>query len=160
MLDSPEFWVAVGFVILLAGVGQKIWKALTGALDRRAGAIKSRLDEAATLRDDAQELFAEYQRKQRAALQDVDEIVSRARDEASRMMTEGEANLALSLKRREDASIERIAQAQAEAMAQIRVAAAELTVATVRRILTERLDPGRADGLIETAIEELPKRLN
>jgi len=159
MLHSPEFWVAVGFVLLLAGVGAKIWKTLTKALDQRAAGIKARLDEAAKLRNDAHALLIDYQRKQRAALQEVDDIVSRAREEALRLKAEGEASLAHALKRREESAVEKIAQAEAEALAEVRAVAAELTVAATRELLVRKLDPSRVAALADRAIEDLPKHL-
>ena len=67
LLHSAEFWVLVAFLLLVGAVFKKVGAALTGGLDARAARIKSHLDEAEKLREDAQSLLAEYQRKQHAA---------------------------------------------------------------------------------------------
>ena len=78
-LADPHTWVYVGFLIFVVLVGPKLWKALAQMLDRRSLKIKSDLDEAQKLKDEAQALLAEYQRKQRDAMREAEEIISNAK---------------------------------------------------------------------------------
>ena len=91
ILLTPEFWVAVGFLIFLGIVIRPAVRGVTGALDGRAERIKTSLDEARALYEEAQHLLADYQRKQREAAREVDDIVAHARTEAERMVKESEA---------------------------------------------------------------------
>ena len=88
MLSTPEFWVAVGFVILVAAIARPVWRGLTGALDARSERIQRTLDEARTLHEEAQHLLAEYQRKQRDAAGEAERMIERARIEAERLRVE------------------------------------------------------------------------
>ena len=115
MLSSPEFWVAVAFVILVASVYRPMARGITGALDQQSAKIGASLDQATQLREEAQHLLAEYQRKQRNAETESEEIIAQARSQADRLAAEAAANLEAALKRREQAAIEKIAQAEAEA---------------------------------------------
>jgi F-type H+-transporting ATPase subunit b len=160
MLGSPEFWVAVGFVIFVAVAYKPAARAIAGALDKRADRIKSTIDEAAKLHDEAQRLFTEYQRKQRDAMREAEEIVAMARTEAEIMRRQAADDLAAALKRREQQAVEKIAEAEAEAMAQVRGAAVEIAIAATRELIAQKLEPERARRLIDDAIAELPRKLN
>jgi F-type H+-transporting ATPase subunit b len=122
--------------------------------------IRSDLEKAAKLREEAQALFAEYQKKQRDALKDAEAIVAAAKAEAEALSKQAVADLEASLKRREQLALQRIAQAEVQATADVRAAAVDLAMAATRKILTDKLDAGRQDALVDAAIKELPSKLN
>ena len=157
---SPEFWVAIGFVILVAGIYRPVARSIGGMLDARAEQIKATLDEATRLREEAQHLLAEYQRKQRDALTETERMFARAREEASRHAAEAQANLEVALKRREELAREKIAQAEAEALREVRDTAVEVAIAATRKLIADRLDDKRANALIDDTIADLPQKLN
>jgi F-type H+-transporting ATPase subunit b len=160
MLEEPEFWVAIGFILFVIGAARPGMRAITGALDRRAERIKASIDEAAKLRSEAQALFNEYQRKQRDSMREAEEIIAAARAEAERMRAQAVVDLAAAVKRREQQAIDKIAEAEAEATAQVRAAAAEIAIAAARDLIARNLPPDRARKLIDDAIQELPRKLN
>lgn len=157
--SGGEFWVLVAFLAFMAAVIWKARGAMMGSLDNRAKRIRHDIDEAQRLRDEAQGLLAEYQKKQREALGEAEAMVRQAEDEAKRLRARAEADLAASLKRREQQALDRIAQAEAQAVAEVRNLAADLAVAATQRLLTEKLDSAQAEGLVSAAIADLPKRL-
>lgn len=79
ILENPELWVVVGFFIFLAYVGPKVWKMIVTGLDQRSIRIKGQLDEAQKLRDEAQALLNEYQRRQKEAAQEAEGILAAAK---------------------------------------------------------------------------------
>jgi F-type H+-transporting ATPase subunit b len=160
MLSDPTFWVLVSFVIFVALVWKPGSKAVAQMLDDRSEKIRSDLEKAAKLREEAQALFAEYQKKQRDALKDAEAIIKAAKDEAEALSKQAAADLETSLKRREQLALQRIAQAEAQATADVRAAAVDLAMAATRKVLTDKLDAGRQDALIDAAIKELPGKLN
>ncbi len=89
--SNPTFWVAVGFVIFVVLTVRPIAKAALAALDGRAERIKAQLDEAQTLREEAQKTLAEYERKQRDAVAETEKIVEHAKEEARRIRGEAAA---------------------------------------------------------------------
>jgi len=159
MLHEPEFWVAVGFVLLVAGLARPIGRGMGAALDARADKLRATLEEAAKLREEAQRLLGEYERKTRDALRESEEIVAQARSEAERMAAEASAALATAMQRREQLAIEKIAQAEAEAIREVRTTAVDVAVAAARRLIAERLDASRASTLIDQAIRDVPSKL-
>ena len=93
IMHDPEFWVSISVIIAVAFV---VWKAapmIGKALDSRADKIRGELAEAQRLREDAQRLLAEYQRKQRDGLKEAEQIVALARSEAERVAAEAAKDL-------------------------------------------------------------------
>jgi F-type H+-transporting ATPase subunit b len=160
ILRDPEFWVTIAFIILVIAVWKPIWRAMVGGLDGRAERIRTELDEARRLREEAQGLLAEYQQKQRAALEEARGILAQAAKDAESGRRQAAEDLEASLKRREQQAIERIAQAEAKAVDEVRSLAVELAVATTRRLLRDNLDAARAARLVDQAIAELPQKLH
>jgi F-type H+-transporting ATPase subunit b len=160
LLHSPEFWVAVAFVILVGAGFKKVRDALNSALDGRSARIKAQLDEAQQLREDAQAMLAEYQRKQNAAADEAQAIVEHAKVEATRLGKQAQADLEQALKRREQLALEKISQAEAEAVEAVRNQAVELAVVATTRLLSESVGEAQSARLIDEAIKDLPDKLH
>jgi F-type H+-transporting ATPase subunit b len=161
MIYEAEFWVAIGFLVFLGvlfyvGVHRTIGKAL----DDRAGRIKAELDDARKLRDEAAGLLAEYQRKRQEAEGEAQGIVSGAKAEAERLAVEAKARIEEFVSRRTKMAETKIAQAEAQAAADVRAAAAEAAVAAAEMILRQETKGDLANRLIARGIEDVGKKLN
>ncbi len=159
MLSTPEFWVAAGFVIFIIVAARPTMKAMGTMLDDRAEGIRKQIEEAQTLREEAQAALANYQRLQRDALKEAEEILEHAKSEATRIREQAEADLAASLARREQVAVEKIAQAEAKALQEVREQAVELAVGATRRLIDEKMTDDVRARLNADAIAELPTRL-
>jgi F-type H+-transporting ATPase subunit b len=160
LIHDPEFWVAVAFVLAIVLVWRKAKAAMGDALDARAAKIRAELEEARRLREEAQAMLGDYQRKQRDALREAEEIIQRAREEAERLGQRASRDLEAAIQRRRQMAEERIQQAEAKAVAEIRGVAVDVAIAATRRILTQRLDGQRGGQLIDEAIQALPGKLH
>ncbi len=160
MFFKPEFWVFLAFVIFVVLVWRKAKTAIFGALDERADRIRRELEEAQRLREEAQALLAQSQRKQREALKEAEAIVAHAREEAERLIRATEADLDAQMKRREAQAMDKIAQAEATALQQVRDMTVDVAVEATRRILVERMDERSSAALVDDAIRGLPQNLH
>ncbi len=161
MFSTPEFWVAISFVLFVGLVLYlKAPAMLTRALDARAAAIAKELDEARRLREEAQTLLASYQRRQRDAEKEVADIVREARAEAERLSAETKKTLEAELARRSKAAEEKIARAEAQALAEMRNLTADTAIAAARRLIAETMDEARAKALVDTSIKGLRGKIN
>lgn len=160
MPEDPTFWVAVGFMIFIAAIAKPVWRGITAALDARAERIRESLDEAAKLREEAQHLLAEYQRKQRRAARECDEIIGNAETLAERLAMEEADKIEAALKRRGQLAIDKIAQAEAEALQQVRNTTVEVAIAATRTILEQRVDAETGKALVDRTIAELAAKLH
>lgn len=157
---DAEFWVAVAFVVFVGAVGPRIWKAAATALDARARRIAADLDEARRLRDEAERLLAEYRQKERDSERQAAAILEAAREEARLIGRQATQDLEAALARREKAALDKIAQAEADALAEVRGEAVDLAVAAAARLLDERLDEARRAALVDRSIGELSRKLH
>jgi F-type H+-transporting ATPase subunit b len=158
---EPEFWVAVAFFIfvgILMYVG--VHRKLLAALDQRQTRIKAELDDARRLRDEAEKLLADYQRRQRDAEREASEIIASAQAEAERIATDARAKMEDFVVRRTKMAETKIAQAEAQALADVRAAAAEAAVAAAERVLTRTVRGKLADELLAKGVDDVKKKLN
>ena len=161
MFSEPEFWVAVGFVILMgvfAYVG--VHRTVLTALDHRRDRIKAELDDARRLKDEAAKVLAEYKARHASAEREAQEIVSNARAEAERIASEAKAKMEDFVARRTKTAESKIALAEAQALADVRAAAAEAAVAAASTVLSQSVKGNVADDLLTKGIVEVQQKLN
>jgi F-type H+-transporting ATPase subunit b len=161
MFYEAEFWVAVAFVILMAifayvGVHRTVLKAL----DHRSERIKAELDDARRLKDEAAKLLAEYQARHASAEREAQEIITNARAEAERIAAEAKVKMEDFVARRTKTAESKIALAEAQALADVRAAAAEAAVTAASSILSQTVKGPVADDLLAKGIDEVRKKLN
>jgi F-type H+-transporting ATPase subunit b len=159
--ERPDTWVAVAFFLFIGllfyyGVPGLIGKAL----DDRADAIRKELDEARRLREEAQDLLADYQRKAREAEQEAATIVDQAKREAEALAAETRKSLQESVARRTKQAEEKIARAETQAVGEVRAAAVETAIGTAEKILRNKASGSTGDRLISDSIEALRGKLN
>jgi len=161
ILAEAEFWVLVAFVIFIGVLIRfGVHRVIIDGLDSRAARIKSELDEARRVREEAQKLLADYQRKRGEADREADAIVSAARGEAERLAAEAKVKVEEFVARRTQMAETKIAQAEAQALADVRSAAADAAAAAAERILSETAKGKVGDDLIAQGIRDLKAKLN
>jgi F-type H+-transporting ATPase subunit b len=161
MFAAPEFWVLVSFVLFIGLlVYYKIPNTLAKALDGRADRIRTELDEARRLREEAQQILADYQRKQRDAEKEVEDIIAVARREAEFYAEESRKALNESLQRRLKLAEEKIARAEDQAVKDIRSTAVDAAVAAAELLITRELKGKSAESLVDKSIRDVSTKLN
>jgi F-type H+-transporting ATPase subunit b len=158
--QNAHSWVAIAFIIFVVLAWRPLYRLIGGSLDTRSARIKAELDEARRLREEAQSLLADYQRKQRDALKEAEDILAHATSEAERMRREAAANLDAALARRERMAMDKIAQAEAQAIADVRNKAVDVAIAATGNLLAETMDGHQADALIDRSIADLGRKLH
>jgi F-type H+-transporting ATPase subunit b len=161
MFYEAETWVAIAFVILMvvfAYVG--VHRTVLTALDHRAQRIKDELDDARRLKDEAAKVLAEYQARRATAEREAEEIISSARAEAERIAAEAKTKMEDFVVRRTKTAESKIALAEAQALADVRSAAASAAVAAASTILSQSVKGSVADDLLTKGIAEVKAKLN
>jgi len=157
---SATIWVflaVVLFLLMLLYFG--VHKKIGGALDDRADKIRNELDEAKSLREEAQALLANYQRKQKEAEDQAEEIVKQARKDAENMAANARKDLAERLERRAAQAEAKIATAEAQAMAEVKAKAADLALEAAEKLIRSGKSANQAQ-LIKDGIAQMGKVLN
>lgn len=160
-LANTNFVVLIAFLIF---VGVLVYlgvpKLLTKALDDRAAGIKSDLDEARSLREEAQALLASYEKKQAEVQAQADRIVENAKAEAASAAEDAKADIANSVARRLVAAEEQIASAEAAAMKEVRDQAITVAIGAAKDVVAKQLTAKEAGSLIDDAIGEVSSKLH
>jgi F-type H+-transporting ATPase subunit b len=161
MFAEPETWVAIAFVILMglfAYLG--IHRTVLKALDHRAERIKAELDDARRLKEEAARLLADYKARHASAEREAQDIIASARAEAERIAAEAKVKLEDFVARRTKTAESKIALAEAQAIADVRAAAANAAVAAASTILSQSVKGSVADDLLAKGINEVRAKLN
>ena len=161
MFSEPETWVAIAFVILMgvfAYVG--VHRTVLKALDHRSERIKAELDEARRLKDEAAKLLAEYKTRRASAEQEANEIITGAKAEAERIAAEAKVKMEDFVARRTKTAESKIALAEAQAVADVRAAAADAAVEAASNILSKSVKGDLANDLLAKGIAEVRQKLN
>jgi len=161
MFEDPETWVAVAFVILMgvfAWLG--VHRTMFTALDHRSERIKAELDDARRLKDEAANVLAEYKARLASAEREAEDIVTNARAEAERIAANAKAKMEDFVARRTKTAESKIALAEAQALADVRAAAAEAAVTAATTILSQSVKGDVADELLAKGIAEVRQKLN
>ncbi|MGC1495806.1 MAG: F0F1 ATP synthase subunit B [Sulfitobacter sp.] len=160
-LKNTDFVVLLAFILFIAVLFYfKVPGLLGGMLDKRADGIKSELEEARTLREEAQTLLASYERKQKEVQDQADRIVSAAKEEANAAAVQARADLAKSLERRVAAAEEQIGSAQAAAVKEVRDQAVIIAIAASRDVIAKQMTAADGNKLIDDAIAQVDAKLH
>ncbi len=160
LLHDSAFWVAISFAIF-SFIAFKLGRnSVLGGLDARIDEVKSEIDNAERLRVEAQELLAQYQRKQRDAKKEADDMVARAKKQAKLLRKTAETDLSELMDRREAQLTERLQRLEESAIAEIQNHAADLAVAATTEMIIQTLDEKTNATLNEDSIKSLSKHLN
>jgi F-type H+-transporting ATPase subunit b len=160
-LFEPEFWVGVSFFLFLGLVIYLgVHKKVAAALDARAAAIAKELEEAKHLREEAEKVLTDYKRKSGDATKEAEAIIALAKKEAEELAAETRRSMAEQFDRRMKLAEDKIARAEAEAMREVRVAAADAAIAAAQAVIAAKLTPETTDKLVTQGIDALKTKLN
>ena len=161
ILMNPTFWVGLCFFLFLGLlVYKKVPEMIVAALDKRAETIRQELDEAKRLREEAQAILADYQRKQKDAEKEADEIIRLAKSEAEALAAETRAKLEESLERRTRLAEDKIARAEEQALGEVRAAAIDVAISAAEQIIDKKMTPTASAKLVDDSIKGLKSKLN
>lgn len=157
LMQEPAFWVAVAFFIFVALIWRPLGKFAANALDSRSARIDKELKDAVSLREEAQSLLAEYQRKQRDNLEEAKRIVEQTKTDAKAMADRAEQDLRDSLEKRKALAMEKIAQAETAAIRMVQQNVVDIALAATRSMVQQS---AKGEELIDAALEDIGQRLH
>ena len=161
MFAEPEFWVAVAFVILMGVFAYfGIHRTVLKTLDHRRDRIKAELDDARRIKEEAAKVLAEYRARHASAEREAQDIIESAKAEAERIASEARTKMEDFVARRTKTAESKIALAEAQALADVRAAAADAAVTAASTILSQSVKGPIADDLLARGIAEVREKLN
>jgi len=158
---DATFWALVGLVLFFALITYlKVPGMITASLDTRAEQIRSELEQAKRLREDAQQLLAEYQRKRKEAESEAASILATAEKEATQLRAEAKAKTEDYIVRRTALAEQKIRQAETDAINEVRASAVDLAIAAAERLLSDKVDAKASGELFKAAVSDVKTQLN
>jgi F-type H+-transporting ATPase subunit b len=160
-LTNPSFWVLAALVVFfgLLVMLKVLPGALFSALDGHAAKIQAELDEARSLREEAKAMLDGVKAQRDEAEAQAKAMLAAAKDEAKRLQDEASVRLTETIARRAALAERKIANAQAEAEAQVKAAAVDLAAQAAEAVLVSRLAQAKSDPLADSAIGEMAGKL-
>lgn len=159
-LNNTNFVVTIGFLLFIALlVYLKVPGKLIGILDKRASDIQSELDEARFLREEAQSILADFERKQKEVQTQAHKIIENARLEASSAASQAKDDLKTSIARRIQAAEEKIISAQNAAVKEVRDTAVTVAIQAANQVIASGMSKGDANDLIDAAIKDVGDKI-
>ena len=155
------FWATVALLLFIGVIVYfKVPAMLAKSLDERGNRIKAELAEASRLREEAQQLLGEYQRKRKEAERDAADIIAAAKREADGLLEEAHRKTEDYVTRRTALAEQKIAQAEREAINEVRSTAVDIAVEAARKVLAERSDEKVGAEMFRTSVEAVKSKLN
>jgi len=158
---DATFWATIALAIFLGVVFYfKVPAMITKSLDERANRIRAELEEARKLREEAQQLLAEYQRKRKDAEKDAGDIVAAAKREADALVSEAKRKTEDYVTRRTALAEQEIVQAERDAINEVRSSAVDIAVEAARSILATKVDARTGADLFKASLQDVKSKLN
>jgi F-type H+-transporting ATPase subunit b len=158
---DATFWAFVALIIFLGIVFyMKVPGMISKSLDQRAEKIRGELDEARRLREEAQQLLSEYQRKRKEAEQEAGAIVAAAKREADQLVVEAQKKTEEYVARRTALAEQKIGQAERDAVNEVRAKAVDIAVEAARKLLGDTVDAKAGADLFKTSLQQVKAKLN
>jgi|SRR5690606_1213130 len=158
---DATFWAFISLILFLALIAYlKVPGMVARSLDQRADRIRRELEDARALREEAQQLLAEYQRKRHEAEQEAAELVTAAKREAEGIIADAKASTEEYVTRRTKLAEQKIAQAERDAVNEVRARAVDVAVAAASKILSDKVDSPVSGTLFDESITQLKAKLN
>lgn len=159
ILMDAHTWVAVGFLLFLAIAAKYVFPVMGKQLDARADKVRSEIEEAAKLKEEAKALFNEAQKKLQEADQSAHEIIERARFESKQIADEAEKEIEAEMERKMKLAEEKIARAESNALDSVRTHAVQSAVEAARDIITRELIGSRGADYTKKSAELISKKI-
>jgi len=160
ILLDPRIWTTAAFVTFVILAYKKLAAFACNALDTRTARIKSELEEAQRLRQEAQAVLAEYKQKQAEYLKAAEQLLVDARHDADQMRAYAETELKASLDARMKQAVERIAQEEASAINEVRDHVVDIALAAARNIIADQVGTMSQEELIKLALADIERKVH
>lgn len=161
LLQNPGFWVFVAFVSFMGVLLYlNMHKKMTGALDSRAQTIKSELDAARALREEAEAVLADYKAKQAAHMKEAEDMLTRAKAEADALRENAEKELLASMDMRMKSAMDRIQQQEQQAIQDVRDHVVDITIAAAKDMIADHFATLSSEDMITGVIADLDRKVH
>ncbi|MCI5050199.1 MAG: hypothetical protein MRY32_07715 [Rickettsiales bacterium] len=157
LLHDPKVWISVAFVLFIIGFIKYAVPFITKALDTRAQDIQDELEQAVALREEAQNMLADYKQKQKEMLAEAESILKLAQEEAGNMVGNAEKELEEELARRTKMAQAKIERAESDAIRHVQENMVQVATEAAKALIVDHLEESGDDELVEMALDNVER---
>ncbi len=158
--QDPKFWVIVSFVGFVLLAFRKVSALITKGLDGRSERIRVELETASRLRAEAETVLAEYKQKQAEYTKEAEALLQKARDDAATLSAHAAKELRAVLEERTKNAMEKIAQEEAAAIAEVRAHIVELALGAAKNVISQQMDKSAQEKLLTAALADIERKVH
>ena len=158
--QDPKFWVIVSFICFVLLAFRKISALIAKVLDDRSEKIRVELEAAKALRAEAEVVLADYKQKQAMYMQEAQAMIEKAQADAQSQATQAEKELKLAIEERTKNAMQKIAQEEATAVAEVRAHVVEIALSAARSVIVEQTDASLQEKLLSSALAEIERKVH
>ena len=156
--SQPASWTLVAFIIFVAiAIYLKAPSMIGKLLDEQIERVKKELSDAIELKEEANALLAEYERKKEDAEKEAEIIIANAKERAKNYEQSALAKSEEIIKRQEAQSVEKINQAEIQAMSKIRRSIIEKSIDSAEKLVSEKISSKKSDQIFTDSLKDLDK---
>lgn len=160
LFSDPGVWVAMAFVILVAALYKKVSRLMGKALDDRSAKIEEELATARNLRVEAEKVLALYKQKQAEYTKEAEAILRKAREDADRAAAHADKELKVALDARMEHAMEKIAQEEAKAIADVRAHVVDISLAAAKAVVLQHIESVPQKDLLKLALSDIDRKIH
>lgn len=157
---DPAFWVAAAFLVLVVLIFRPLRRLITQGLDGRAQEIAKELEQARTLREEAQSTLAAYQRRQQEVEKEAGIILKKAREEAQNLSQDAHDKLEKALNQRMELAEKKIARAEELALKEMYNHSIDAGIEAARQYMLSHLTKEQSKTLMQDSLRDIGKRFH
>lgn len=161
MIHNPMLWVTISFLGFIAlAMKLHLHKKVAHRLDGHGELIRMELDAAKKLRQDAQDVLAEYKTKQAQMLQEAQDMLANAKQEAEALRANAHQELTANLDARMQAAMKRIEQQEQQALKEVRDHVVDVTIAAAKEQITGHYAALSSEQMVAGVVADLDRKVH
>jgi len=155
MTIDATFWVMISFFLF---VGLLIYfqipQKIKSTLEENISNIKSQIDEADKLKEDAKNILTEHEKKISNSKAEMKSMIAKASEEAEKNIIKTNQDFHNLMENRKKNAEERIKQLKNQALKDIKNTSVRIAIESVEKLLKNSLDKSKLDKIYMSSVEE------
>ena len=159
MFSDPQFWVAVSFILFIVAIFNPVRKMLVSSLDAQISEIKTKIEEAENLKNEAQKTLSELKKREAEVEKEIEKFKTDAENKISELKNLSSKKLSDQIEKKKILADNRIEQLLRDTNQNIKSYIADIAIEAITDILKTSLSKDKKAELINDSINDLNRVL-
>ena len=155
MTIDATFWIAISFFIFFAIlIYLKVTQKINNSLTDKINEIQKELKEAEKLKEEAKNLFADYENKIDKSKKETKEIIDSAKKESEKVIIEKTKKFHQIIEERKKSTEQKIVQMKENALKDIKNISVKISIEAVENLIKNSIDKNKLENLYNKSLEQ------